>query len=328
MKETFFMFDEEWENQKKELEAIFSDIENPEVIKNTFILETFVRGCAYTFVKAKPRAFNYEELKKGILARRGIKPGLINKILRIPVGVSVEPVPKPSVTEKQSQPIYQYKEIPQYVEKVVNVSKEPIPGEPERFKRKKRRLLEIERTPEIHKDLIKDRHTGTILASANIADKYILNEPQLDEADILILNKIKKKRRLKSMEKGWKLIKKYEKKFGIKEGHDTAIKYYIVNDILGLGRIEPLLHDNGISAIICDDYMKNIEVEFNEKKLETNLRFANKDELKEFVVNVARKMNKKIDKKNTIAEGNLRGFTFFLDMGANLENPRFSIRRA
>ena len=327
MKERFFLFDEEWENQKKELEAIFEEMENPELVKNTFILETFVRGCAYAFVKTKPKSFNLGELKGRILARRGIRQGLINKILRVPVGVLVEPVPRPSITETQSQPVHEYKEVPQYVEKVVSVPQKPIPSEPERFKKKNRRLFDVEKTPVINKDLIKDRMTGAILASANIADKYILNEPQLDNADILVLNKIKKKRKIKNMKKGWKLIKKYKKRYGIKEGHDTKIKYYVVNDIFGLGRIEPFLQDSEIGAIICDDYTKNLEVEFNGKKLEANIRFANKEELKEFIIGISKKMNIKIDKKNTHVEGSLRGFTFFLDMGSDLENPRFSAKR-
>ena len=126
------------------------------------------------------------------------------------------------------------------------------------------------------------------------------------------------------MEKGWKLIKKYGKKIKILEGHDTTVKYYVVNDVFGLGRIEPFLHDNNISSIVCDGYGKNIEIEINGKKLETNVKFYNADELVNFISGVATKIGKKISRKYTKAEGQIRNFMFYLDVS---EIPKFMAKR-
>ncbi|MFH1592647.1 MAG: hypothetical protein ABIB47_04755 [Candidatus Woesearchaeota archaeon] len=324
MNETVFLYDEEWEEQKKDLQNILSKIENPEVVKNVFVLETFMRGCAYTFVKKKYGPLSLERLRQNLSARTNLKDNIKRKLFKIPVGVSVEPVPKP-IGEVG---IHEYKDVPQYVEKVVNVSDRfKKPRKPDRFKKRRRRLLEGDETLIGHKDLIKDKITKRVLASVNVADKYIVDEPNLDGIDLQVLNKIKKKRKIKNMEKGWELIQKYGKKFNLQEGHDTNVKYYLVNDVFGLGRIEPFLHDHQITGIICDEYNKPIEVEFQGKKLETNIKFASKEELKEYLSGVAEKIGVKLDKKNTSAEGSLRGFTFFLDAGENLENPKFSVRR-
>ncbi|MEK6826794.1 MAG: hypothetical protein AABX90_04150, partial [Nanoarchaeota archaeon] len=198
------------------------------------------------------------------------------------------------------------------------------PKRPDKDKRKKRHIEE--RPLHIHKDIIKDKITSKVLASAEISDRYVVNEPELDEADLLVLDKLKKKRKIKNLEAGWKLIQKYGKKFKIQNGHDTKIKYYVVNDIFGLGRIEPLLHDPEISAIYCDDY-NNIRVELQNKKLETNLKFASNEELKNFIVQASHKLGEKINKKNPAADGALRGFSFHLDLDENLDNPSFIIKR-
>lgn len=298
-----FLYDEEWEQQKNELENIFKDIENPKVVKNAFVLDMIMRGCAYTFVKNKSKSFSLDELKKRSLGNFNLQ--MKNKTQN----VAQRLMPQQLATEVKSEI------------RTGDIPKKPRPDKP-----KKHPSLDDAKI-EIHKDLIKDRITGKVLASITIADRYILDEPKLDEQDKRVLEKIKKKRHVKNMEKGWKLIKKYGKKLKIIQGHDTMIKYYVVNDLFGLGRIEPLLHDTEINYIYCDDATKPIQIEMRGRKLETNLKFSSKDELKDFILLLAFKMGKSIKKKHTITEGKLRGFQVRLDVGEHFDKPQFSFRR-
>lgn len=319
MSDIHFMYDQKLDVQEKELMSLLSETSiSPKLTKNVYVLDNFVRAAAYTFVKNKPKKLEKvkERLRMSILERKPLR-----RVVRIPVGVEVQPVPVPS--GKVSQPVHQYQEVPQYVEKVVmHPVKKPL-------KRKIRRepLVKYEETSEQKKELIVDRITGTILASASIADKYILTEPELNEKDLATLNRIKKKKHIKNMEKGWDLIQKYGKKEGIQQGHDTRIKYYVVNDMFGLGRIEAFLHDENITNILCEDFSKPITVEFGGKKLETNIKFGSREELMNYVVLTAQKLGKKINKKNTKVEGDMRGYHFYLDVGSDLLHPQFSIKK-
>jgi len=319
MVETSFLYDEEWEEQKKELQDILGQIEDPTLAKDVFVLETFVRGCAFSFVKRKPKKFSYGRIQQELNVRNKLKTDLKKKLFKIPVGVNVEPVPSPGIGG-----VTNYQDVPQYIEKVVGVSDRVKPNRPFR---KRRRLLREKKTPIDNRDLIKDKVTGRVLASVDVADRYIVDEPKLDGNDLHVLSKIKKKRKIKNMDKGWKLIVKYGKKFKIQKGHETNIKYFVVNDIFGLGRIEPLLHDPEVTGVICDDYNKYVVVDLHGRKLETNIKFASKEELEEYVLGVAEKLGKKLNNKNTKVEGTLRGFAFFLDMGEDFDNSKFSLRR-
>ncbi len=290
-----FVFDEEWDEQINELKQIIHETGDPELHKNVFVVESLMRACALGFVKRR-------EEKKEILGKEITKPKYYQKILNIPTEIEIQPVPVPS-SDLQIQTVQEFVEVPKYRKKVII--------EPEQNARKK--------------DLIIDRITQKTLASASVDNNYTLNEPKLDDNDIKVLDKVKRKNP-KNMEKGWSLIQKYGKKFNIQSGHDTLIKYYAVNDLFGLGRIEPLLHDQDIKKIICEGAGKSLSIELNNKKLGSNINFSLED-LKNFVYTMAAKFDRKINKKNKSAEGAVRGFNFLLDMGEDFNTPNFVVTR-
>ena len=283
-----FVFDEEWEDQEKELEQVLHEANDPILHQNIFILESVMRAAAHTFIKQRtvPR----------ILGSEISKPKYFQKFLNIPSGIDIVPIPVPS-SETQKQPLHEFKEVQKFENKVVTEEK----------------LIQ-------KKDLIIDKITNKPLATVEITDKYILTEPKLDENDIKVLNKLKKKK-IKNMDKGWKLIQKYGKKYKIQPGHDTSIKYYLVNDNFGIGIVEPFLHDRDISSLYSEG--EKIIVEINGKKLESNIKFPKQD-IKNFIFSIAKYSHKKIDKKNPKLETKLRDFKFYLDLG---ENPSFKAEK-
>ena len=303
-KDVHFVFDEEWEDQEKELQQILHEVDSPKLHKNVFVLRSIIRGCAYAFVKKIE--------KERILGEEAKKPKYYQKLMNILEGTEIYPVPIPS-TESKIQPAYTYKEVPRYTQKLVIESEEK--------KEKQKISLPVE---ENKKDLIIDNITGKVLASAEINENYLVKEPELDEQDIKVLNKVVKKK-IKNMENGWKLIQKYGKKFKIKPGHDTLIKYYVVNDVFGLGKVEPLLHDKDISSIACEGVDKPLIAGVDADKLTTNIKF-NKEDLFNFLHGMARKMNQKLNKKHTSVKGQLRGFEFNLSIGEE-DNPSFTAKR-
>jgi len=306
-KDIHFVFDEEWDEQERELRQIIHETSNPQLHKNVFILENLMRAAAMGFVRKRIIKKNPDEM----LGEEITKPKYYQKVLNIPAGVEVLPVPVPS-TENIMQRVQDFKEVPQYAQKIIL---EEEPKEKIDFSKSKRDKL----------NLIVDRITKRVLASVSIDKEYKLEEPILDDLDLVVLDKVKKKK-FKDMEKGWKIIQKYAKKYNIKPGHDTSIKYYIVNDVFGLGKIEPFLHDKDIESVKCDGPMKNLVVEVNEKEYKTNVIFDNED-LNNFIYVIANKLGKKINKKNWSISGELRGFMFKLSMGENLNTPSFLIKR-
>ncbi len=329
MKEPEFIFDESWLKQEKELKEVLDETKDPELEKNTYILETFARGAAYSFVDKnkimlRNRLFplatkqQTEEIPAELGGEEIKEPKYYNEAVNIQTGVDVYPVPTPSY-EGNIQPVLEFKEVPIYTKQIIKRKKKPSPL--------KRPSENLEQENIITKNLITDKITNVVLSTATVSDKYTVNEPELDSVDINVLMKIKKKN-IKDMEKGWNLIQKYGKKYGIKEGHDTLIKYYLVNDFFGLGRIEPLLHDGDIKIINCKCEGKNIEVEINGKMLESNIFFLNKEELFNFAYGVADRAGVKLDKKNKTATASLRGFDFILNIGEDLQTPSFkAVRR-
>ena len=332
MKEPEFLFDDRWLIEEKELKEILDELKDPKVEKNLYVLETFARAAAYSFVDRKKirlsnRLFpapTEEQMREEIPSELGgeeIKqPKYYNETVNIQTGIDVYPVPMPS-QEGRIQPALEFKEVPIYTKQIIKKRKKPEP-----LKRPEEIKLTIKPENIVTKNLITDNITNSVLCVANISDRYIVKEPELDSNDIDVLIKLKKKK-IKNMEKGWELIKKYGKKYGIKEGHNTLIKYYVVNDFFGLGRIEPLLHDDDIKKIACDGDLKNIKVEVNGKELETNIAFLNKEEVFNFVYGLAEKIGVKIGKKNKTVAGTLRGWEIILNLGEDLQTPSFKAVR-
>ena len=104
-KNIHYVFDEEWDEQEKDLKQILHEIDDPIVHKNIFVLESAMRAAACTFIKTPLQ-----------LPRQ--KQSWFQKVMNIPVGSEIQPIPIPS-TETKPQPVQEFKEVQKFVQKTV-----------------------------------------------------------------------------------------------------------------------------------------------------------------------------------------------------------------
>ncbi|MEK6936921.1 MAG: hypothetical protein AABW58_02520 [Nanoarchaeota archaeon] len=295
-----FIFDEELERNRKQLQSIidFMD-EDIETKRKADVLLTITWGAVRSFVKTQPITIQ-EEIKKPDINQSPVT--LLNKLFG---KRDIQPVVK-KIPEKP-------KEIK--VEKPVGEK----PPEPQ----------------VIEKNLIMDKMTDKVLASVKVLDKYILIEPVIDENDNKVLARVLKEKP-KNMEKGWKLINKYLKKFNSPPDHATNIKYYVVNFLFGLGKLEPLVYDKDITEIICEGTNKPLKVKYTDKVLETNIVYAKKEDLDNFIYSVAYRakpiglfsQNKKITKKAPNTSFSYRDMAFECSVGFEKgSDSKFTVRK-
>ncbi len=86
------------------------------------------------------------------------------------------------------------------------------------------------------------------------------------------------------------------------------LKYYVFRDFIGLGKLEPLLHDPMIEDIHCDGF--NIPLFITHRnplygELQTNIIFPSKEELDSFVLRLAQKCGKALSIAEPLMDGSL-----------------------
>jgi flagellar protein FlaI len=132
---------------------------------------------------------------------------------------------------------------------------------------------------------------------------YFVDEPKLDKAETASLERLQtllselldlKPDELKSKKAAKKyLLQKCDDiiahyNFKLNNESKNKILYYIVRNNLGLGKIDPLMHDPLIEDISCDG--NNVPVYIWHRKYEsvpTNIRFATAEELDEYALRLA-----------------------------------------
>jgi flagellar protein FlaI len=132
---------------------------------------------------------------------------------------------------------------------------------------------------------------------------YLVEEPKLDNADILSLQrltallnevlefKITELRSKKAAEEY--LLRKCDEilnhyNFKLSPSTRNKLLYYVVRDNLGLGKIDPFMHDPLIEDVSCDGV--NVTVYVYHRKYEsipTNIRFETADELDAYTLRLA-----------------------------------------
>ncbi len=95
---------------------------------------------------------------------------------------------------------------------------------------------------------------------------------------------------------------------GIKLSKESfeKVMYYITRDYIGLGKIEPLLHDIHIEDISCDGTGIPVYVVHNKYgSLPTNISFNSDDELNGLVIKMAQRSNRHISVSSPLLDGRL-----------------------
>lgn len=272
--EPFFLVDEELEEFQKDINSFMLELKNPRVKQDALILRTFAEACANSFRKPEYKICFLPPTKEVPKVERIVK--------KIPVGYSVWPIPKPNSKEVEKFEVKaRFREVK--IEKVIEPS---------------------------HRELITDKITNKVLATAEANDKYIVNQPKLDQRDIEVVNKVLSEYP-QNMKEAWELIKKE----GISDVDATNVKYYVASELFAFGKIEPLLHDLDVKAIICDGVGEFVKVKYRGKELRTNFIFEDKEVLNNYIYKISRKLGKEINEENPIVDVVNRGFRIHLILG-------------
>ncbi len=88
----------------------------------------------------------------------------------------------------------------------------------------------------------------------------------------------------------------------------VILEYYVFRDFIGLGKIEPLLHDPQIEDIHCDGF--NIPLFITHRnplygELQTNIIFPTKESIDSFVLRIAQKSGKALSIAEPLMDGSL-----------------------
>ncbi|UCC91362.1 MAG: type II/IV secretion system ATPase subunit [Candidatus Aenigmatarchaeota archaeon] len=120
---------------------------------------------------------------------------------------------------------------------------------------------------------------------------------------------------------------------GVDKGKIDIITYYIYRDIVGLGKIEPLMRDKDIEDISCDGEKIPLYVYHRNPlfgSMITNVMFKDEDELDTFVMKLSQKCGKSISVAEPLVEGSLTdGSRVHATLGTDIarRGSNFTIRK-
>ena len=153
--------------------------------------------------------------------------------------------------------------------------------------------------------------------------KYILDELQLDQLERNIYNRIldillaemeSPKEEIIDprkffAEEAKKIVDKYRISLGwLPDVSWYKILYHAERDLVGFGRIDPLMRDPNIEDISCDGVKKPVYVWHRKyESIETNLEFQNDDELDNMVVKLVHMSGKHVSSAFPIVDASLPG---------------------
>ncbi|MEM1551200.1 MAG: type II/IV secretion system ATPase subunit [Candidatus Bathyarchaeia archaeon] len=153
--------------------------------------------------------------------------------------------------------------------------------------------------------------------------KYILDELQLDTLERSVYNRILEillaeiespkeeivDPRKFFAEEAKKIVDKYRISLGwLPDVSWYKILYHAERDLVGFGRIDPLMRDPNIEDISCDGVKKPVYVwHRNYESIETNLEFENDEELDNMVVKLVHMAGKHVSSAFPIVDASLPG---------------------
>jgi flagellar protein FlaI len=169
--------------------------------------------------------------------------------------------------------------------------------------------------PFVHVAIVQNPTTGEY--------KYILDELQLDTLERSIYNRIldillaeieSPKQEIQEPRKFFatearKIVDKYRISLGwLPDVSWYKILYHAERDLVGFGHIDPLMRDPNIEDISCDGVMKPVYIWHRKyESIETNLQFANDEELDNMVVKLVHMAGKHVSSAFPIVDASLPG---------------------
>jgi flagellar protein FlaI len=153
--------------------------------------------------------------------------------------------------------------------------------------------------------------------------KYVLDELQLDPLERSVYNRILEillaeiespkeeilDPRKFFAEEAKKIVDKYRISLGwLPDVSWYKILYHAERDLVGFGRIDPLMRDPNIEDISCDGVNRSVYIwHRNYESIETNLQFENDEELDNIVVKLVHMAGKHVSSAFPIVDASLPG---------------------
>ena len=174
---------------------------------------------------------------------------------------------------------------------------------------------------------------------------YNVIEPKITKTDLDLIEKIKteleerldidfmKLGEVKAKETLRQYILAMLNKYPFSSEKKSILIYYIERDLLGLGKIEPLMKDPNIEDISCDGINVPVFVFHRNPvlgSLRTNIMFESEEELDIFVTKIAQKCGKSISVAEPLLDGTLPDGSRVqatLAKDVTTRGPTFSIRK-
>ncbi|MBL7100554.1 MAG: hypothetical protein ISS23_01220 [Nanoarchaeota archaeon] len=271
----------------------------------------------------KDKIQEIEQKKPPVLKGIELKPSTMHKVWR----ETTHPITKPKQTPLPEIPTLKEMKLPEIKE----------------FKKVKEEKVE-DIIDSISNDypliLFKNTKNETI-AQINIIQQkgklvYELTEPEIDlrlveETKKLIQKKFEKdKKTIKDEKFLTKNIKKSFKKLKIDytEEYRDEIKYFLLKDLSGLGKIDSFIHDPNIKTIICDGLNKPIKITLGPGlEITTNITYTKKEEIDEQIKHLGLKVKQEVSENNPIIEGRFYHFKIQATLGLGDAESKFMIKR-
>ena len=127
----------------------------------------------------------------------------------------------------------------------------------------------------------------------------------IDKVDLAVLSQTSSEMVEKNLESAILKVLSEEPELSINKTERAQLVSELKNELLGLGPLEPLLSDNTITEIMCNDY-KKIFIERNGKIVSAPIRFRNNRHLLKIIDKIAAAVGRRIDESSPMVDARLK----------------------
>mgnify|MGYP001575124962 CR=1 FL=1 len=167
------------------------------------------------------------------------------------------------------------------------------------------------------------------ITNKNNIDIYNVIEPRLNEEEKIILDNLSDTDlRETTREQLMYLIKQEALKINIdfNELLFEKIRYYLIRNLIGYGKIDPLLNDENIKVVTID--VRQAKVLYNNKEMYTNIIFNDNEEINELIKKIGSRNNVKVDDSEPVLDVISEFGRVQATLGNNFINPKLLIRKS
>ncbi len=363
MEEIHFLVDEISEKLNSDMRSVLQQMKDPQSKKRVGFICKFTRELVRASAPVKQKSVPLQQVQNETRELKSLVQDVRNQVntqrfLKIyPRHVQqpyyhpqMQPVPQPRAPLPQQPPM---QPAPQQVlaQPVQQPSPPPAPQPPQEESAPTKETIQIDFSKEPPQtqepalstqsgevSLIKESDSKQTVVSASIKNNtYTLVEPLLTDEDKKLLTEVKKEvegnpKILKDKMKTYKQLQKSAKKLKIAldEDNDTTLmklRYYLVRNILNLAQIEPLLHDEHITKIICEGVNKPLTIIRNGQELHTNVRLNHHEIINNLLLQIAKKTYQPLSIDEPILDASYKNFHVQGTLGSDIVLAKFIISK-